>query len=136
MAVSSSQDVLNKLLAVLNEAGDAVDVGNFPDTQMVSGTFWQATQPVSEKPASGLTSGVITLNGSAQRITTNSTPCKYVYLHNHTGNAVIYWGGSTVTTNHPAILADDGRAIEIDDVSKLYFVGTNGQYVGYAYSTQ
>jgi hypothetical protein len=43
------------LLAKLN-AGVSVTVGNFPGTQAVTGTFWQATQPIS---------GSVSISGSA-----------------------------------------------------------------------
>jgi hypothetical protein len=96
----------------------------------------QSTVPVKEVPASGIYSGYLTMTGSAQRITTNSIDCKYVYFYNHSGNNTVYWGGSTATTNHPAIPAGAGRTVEINNVNKLYVAGVSPQIVGYAYSVQ
>ena len=83
-----------------------------------------------------IVSGTITLNGTAQRITADSIPCKYVLLYNPAGNNILQWGGSSVTTGHPGITADKDKKIEIDNVNKLYFKGTNLQNIGYAYFVQ
>jgi hypothetical protein len=91
---------------------------------------------VKEIPAGTIVSGTISLAGTAERITTSATPCKYIHIYNHNGNDVVYWGSSSVTTNHPGIPADSGQTIEINDVSKLYIIGTASDNIGYAYISQ
>jgi len=101
---------------------------------MLSHRLVEIAEAILDGAGETLTSGTIALTGGVQRISSTSIPCKSIWLYNHTGNDVLYWGGSTVTTNHPALAASTGKEIDINNVNKLYFKGTNAQHVGYAYT--
>ena len=77
--VSLSNDTLTALENINATVSGSVSVSNFPATQAVTGTFWQATQPVS---------GTVTIQDGDGSITVDGT-----VTANITGTANVAFGG-------------------------------------------
>lgn len=83
----------------------------------------------------------VTMTGSAVQATSAHTPFKYMRMESEAGNAIVYYGDSTVTSSAYAgtVLANtatinNGVIIGAFDtlpsnLDEFYFVGTNNQKI-------
>jgi len=88
-------------------------------------------------------SGRIALTGSAQPLFSSRILTQAFAVRNEEGNNLVYIGDSTVSTNSMFIREletneKEGRpvsrgVIALIDLSKVYVLGTNGQYIRYEY---
>ena len=88
-------------------------------------------------------SGRIALTGAAQPLFSNRILTQAFAVRNESGNDDVYIGDSSVSTNSMFIRAletneKEGRpvsrgVIALFDLSKVYVLGTAGQYIRYEY---
>lgn len=124
--------------------GTLLDIKNLITTLngLVSTSAHQITAQASltsidnnTKVAASFFSGSITVLTSATQLSATSVPCKYVTIVNNTVGAVLYVGGSGVTTSDGtgALQYLDDMTIQIDNLNKVYLVATVSTNCRYSY---
>jgi hypothetical protein len=85
----------------------------------------------------------ITSSGARQPLSSTTIPCSEYLIQLPTGGATIHIGGSDVTSStgaelHPpadATTTPDGFQDYIDDLKKVYVIGTAGTIINVTYRT-
>ena len=111
--------------------GGSVSVSNFPATQAVTGTFWQATQPVSGTVTIQDGGGSITVDGTVTATITDvitviagEDPGELYAFNNHATNANRGWTMDEVM--RPVVSFQNGSASAADIIKIVeYEIGNN-----------
>jgi hypothetical protein len=111
--------------------GGSVSVSNFPATQAVTGTFWQATQPVSGTVTVQDGGGSITVDGTVTATITDvitviaeEDPGELYAFNNHATNTNRGW--TMDNTMRPVVSFQNGSADAADIIKILeYEIGNN-----------
>ena len=140
---SSNNRAFSKLIDTLNQRFEELATvnsqafGAFPGTVGLS-----SNAKVSIKSPKGVVSGTLAMTGSAVRISTSKITCKHIIVNADLGSAdPMVAGGSNVSSTNEAqvgiilIPGNNPTKIEINDISQLYFDGTSGDDLAYAYFT-
>ena len=127
--VSLSANTLSALENIT--VGGSVSVSNFPATQAVTGTFWQATQPVSGTVTVQDGGGSITVDGTVTATITDvitviaeEDPGELYSFNNHATNTNRGWTMDEVM--RPVVSFQNGSASAADIIKILeYEIGNN-----------
>ena len=127
--VSLSANTLSALENIT--VGGSVSVSNFPATQAVTGTFWQATQPVSGTVTVQDGGGSITVDGTVTATITDvitviaeEDPGDLYAFNNHATNTNRGWTMDEVM--RPVVSFQNGSASAADIIKILeYEIGNN-----------
>ena len=127
--VSLSANTLSALENIT--VGGSVSVSNFPATQAVTGTFWQATQPVSGTVTIQDGGGSITVDGTVTATITDvitviaeEDPGELYAFNNHATNANRGWTMDEVM--RPVVSFQNGSASAADIIKIVeYEIGNN-----------
>ena len=127
--VSLSANTLSALENIT--VGGSVSVSNFPATQAVTGTFWQATQPVSGTVTVQDGGGSITVDGTVTATITDvitviaeEDPGELYAFNNHATNTNRGWTMDEVM--RPVVSFQNGSASAADIIKIVeYEIGNN-----------
>ena len=107
--------------AIKVDSAGAQYIGNFPATQAVTGTFWQATQPVS-LTSTTITGTVAVTQSGAWSLTANQS----VNMSQINAVAPLMGNGTTGTGSQRVTIASDNTAFSVNATPPTLTKGTQG----------
>ena len=134
-ATSAKQDTGNTSVASIDSKMPTLVSGRVPTdgsgvTQPVSGTFWQATQPVSDTINGSGVQGALTVGTTAVEVKVGGSAHasrKLVTLYNNS-SVILYWGwtNAVTTSNGTPIQPQQFGTWNVGPSATVYVIATSG----------